>query len=173
MKRANCYNIIAKDGKIFYKKGIPCDGIFNDNKLIINGLGVYRLFTTPIDIDITDISKAEKGFDLKFRDYNASDPWIGCENDGKYYLYGANIEKDHLYLKAPSTDKPNTEYVLVHAPIKYDVHVLGDASIFFRRFEGDEVVSLLEIRGPSIIDLEAESGLIMIEPLENGKFVCR
>lgn len=170
MKHANCYNIIAKDGgRVCYRKGIPCD--CNGNKVIINGIGRYRLFKQPVYID--DTLKTEEEIALMFRDYNASDPWIGKQSDGKYYLYGADIDREHLYLKAPSLDKHNTEYVLIRAHRKYEIYVLGDASLFFRRFEGDEVVALLEIRGPSMIDLESESGLIMIEPLENRKFLCR
>ena len=123
-----------------------------------------------MDMKLSELFKKKEI--LTCKDINIRDPFILCE-DGKYYLYGADIDREHLYLKAPSLDKHNTEYVLIRAHRKYEIYVLGDASLFFRRFEGDEVVALLEIRGPSMIDLESESGLIMIEPLENRKFLCR
>lgn len=171
MKRINCYNFIIKDGRVFHRKGIPCEGFYNGNKVIINGLGMYRLFKKPVDID--DNCTTDEEIVSRFNDYSSSDPWVGRESNGSHYLYGANIDKDHLYLKAPSPEKPDTEYVLVRAPMKYEVHVLGSGRIIFRRFDGEDVVALLEINGASMIDLDSDEGLIMIEPLGKGKFVCR
>ena len=71
------------------------------------------------------------------------------------------------------TDKPELEYVLVRVPKKYEVRLLGDGRIIYRRFDDNDVVAMLEVRGPSMIDIESDKGLIMVEPLGKGKFVCR
>ena len=173
MKHSNCYSIIMKEEKILYRRGIPCEVLQNRNKvlLILNGLGSYRLFQKPVDIETSCTTDEEIA--LKFSDYPCSDPWIGLENDGSYFLYGANINKEYLYLQSPLLDKPELEYVLVRVPKKYEVRLLGDGRIIFRRFDDNDIVAMLEIRGPSMIDIESDKGLIMVEPLGKGKFVCR
>ena len=107
-----------------------------------------------------------------FRDLKAAADEIGIDIylGTEFHIHSKAVE----YLqKGRCRTLADTEYVLVRAPMKYEVHVLGDGRILFRRFDGEEVVALLEINGASMIDLDSGEGLIMIEPIGNGKFVCR
>ena len=169
MERLNCYSIIVGGGRVFHRRGIACDGL-RGNKVLLNGLGLYKLYKAPVALDdgITDEELLRC-----FAEYGKSDPWIGYEEE-TYYLFGAHIEPNNLYLRAYSPEKSRDEYVQIRVPEAYDVRVLGGGRVLNRRYEGEELVAMLAIGGPAMIDVESdEGGLIMIEPLGQGKFVCR
>ena len=82
-KYLNCFTFIfSKTGRIFHRKGIPCDEMKN-NMLLINGLGCYRIFIKPLSIED---GWGEEDLIKAFEYYESKHPWLGKENDGRIYL---------------------------------------------------------------------------------------
>ena len=168
----NCHSIIVRGGRVFHRRGIACDGL-RGNKIFLNGLGRYQLYQAPVALDdgITDEELL-----LRFSEYGKGDPWIGYETDETCYLFGAHIDPNNLYLRAYSPEKSQDEYVQIRVPEEYDVRVLGGGRVLYRRYEAEteELVALLAISGPAMIDIEDDCGrLYMVEPLGKGQFVTR
>ena len=168
----NCYHFIINKNGIFQRQGIPCEGFFDGNKVMLNGLGMYRIYQKPVTIENPSINRED--FNKKFSEYTESTPWIGIENESEIFLYRAYIEPDHLYFHAFCPEKPNIEYVLIEAPIQYRLQILSGGRVIFRRFskEEDKVFGLMEIDGGAILKADNGYDLIMIEATENGQFTA-
>ena len=171
MERLNCYSILVRDGRVFHRRGIACDAL-RGNKMLLNGLGLYRLYKTPVELE-DGIADEELLRRFVEAGYDKSDPWIGYNND-TCHLYGARIDPNNLYLRGYNSEKAQDEYVQIRVPEEYDIRVLGGGRILYKRFEAGELVAMLAIRGASMIDIESEDELvIMVEALGQGEFVCR
>lgn len=159
---ANCFNMIFLDDNLlpFIRTGIP---VFMLNNIVtINGLGKYRVFRKPESIeDKDDINEV-------FKDYSDSTPWFGKENDGIMYMYRAEIDEDNLNLVEYNE---NYIYLFVKAKENERISVLN-GKLFFRNFIDGEQIALIRCEEATVIRIEKEDGLIMVE-LVDGKFICR
>ena len=162
----NCYFLFTKNGRVFSRKGLPCDGMEAKNglkRIIINGLGRYRLFQEPPSI--ANGRKSDEELISAVRHYPPSAPWIGCESSGVHYLYAGGVSQNGNLL-GQSNAPPNTDYVLLHTPPDADVRVMGNGRILFRRYESERGIAMLELSGCAMILVEDDA-------MGGGKFICR
>lgn len=158
---ANFYNMIfLKDNFLpFYRAGIPIS--LTDTHIIINGLGKYRIFNKPEKVE-----DRNKLADI-FKDYSLKSPWVG-EEKGKCYLYRAQINEDYLEF-----EKCENKFTYLQITAKEDDKLtVLNGKIFFRNFINDEQIALIRFSENTMLTIEKEEGLIMVE-IVDGKFICR
>lgn len=160
--KANCYTISFFEDSVipFIRTGIPV--IMLNNIVTINGLGKYRVFRKPESINDDD------SFENVFEEYPVSVPWFGKENDGRMYLYRTEIDEDSLNL---IECRSNYSYAYIKAKENERISVLN-GKVFFRNFIDGEQSALLRVEESTIIRIEKEEGLIMVEFVD-GQFICR
>lgn len=158
---ANFYNMIFLEDNFlpFHRLGIPVD--FNDKHICVNGLGRFRVFHKPRIIE--DNTK----LDEVFKEYPLDAPWIG-EKNGKFYLYRAQINEEYL-----DFEKCEEDFTYLQITVKQeDMITVLNGKIFFRNFINGEQVALIKFSKHTMLTIEKDEGMIMIE-LVDGKFVCR
>ena len=159
---ANFYTISFFEDNVIPFIRIGMQVPMTNDFLTINGLGKYKIYTTPETIENLN------NLDEAFKDYTPSIPWVGKENDGKIYLYRIGIQEDRLnFVKTDGTYK----YAYIKAKSDEEISVLN-GKIFFRTFIDDEQTALIRCEEATMIQIEKEEGLVMIE-LVDGNFICR
>ena len=159
---ANCFNMMFLDDNFipFIRIGMP---VFMSNNIVtINGLGKYRVFRKPESIEDKDC------INEVFKEYSDSTPWFGKENDGIMYMYRVGIDEDSLNL---IDYNKNYSYLCVNVNENERVSVLN-GKIFFRNFVDGEQIALIRCEEATVIRIEKEDGLVMVE-LVDGQFICR
>lgn len=160
--KANCFEVVFYEDNLlpFIREGIHVS--MKNNYFVLNGLGRYRVFRCPEEIEDNDL------IEEKFKDYSESDPWLGQESDETMYLYRTQINEDKLHL-----EKCNKDYKYLYITTKYEDDVTTlNGKIFFRKFEDDKQTALIRFDEGDILRIEKEEGLIIIE-LVDGEFICR
>ena len=157
----NFYNMIFIEDNFlpFYRPGVPID--FKDKYICLNGLGRFRVFYKPQKIE------NNTKLDEVFKEYPLDAPWVG-EKDGKFYLYRAQINEEYLGFEKCEED---FTYLQITAKEEDMITVLN-GKIFFRTFINGEQVALIKFSEHTMLTVEKEEGMIMVELVE-GKFVCR
>lgn len=160
--KSNFFEVNFLDDNLlpFIREGIHVS--MKDNYFCINGVGKYRVFRKPEEIEDNDIICE------KFDDYLPSDPWLGQESDEKMYLYRAQINEDNLSLEKCTK---NYKYLYVIAKNNDEITILN-GKIFFRNFDDINQTALIRFDEGTMLTIEKDEGLIMIE-LEDGQFICR
>ena len=167
----NCYAFtFGNRGRVFQRKGIPCDGMKN-NMLLINGLGRYRIFIRPLSIEDgwgdEELMKA-------FEHYEGKHPWLGQESDERMYIYSMNIVGENYYLKAYDNEGSHIDYVFIEAPGDTNIRYLGSGGqVLFRRFEEDKQYVMFALKGCGMFRYSDDNVDIMLEYLGDGHFVSR
>jgi hypothetical protein len=144
----------------FIREGIPIT--IEEGSMFINGLGKYKLFKDIIDVKDEDV------IEDKFSDYSINTPWIGKESNNVNYLYRTSINESDLNLES---NEDEVKYLYLDLTAKDMVSVLN-GKIFFRFFDKDKQNTLVKFNEGTILHIEKEEGLIIIE-LVNGEFICR
>lgn len=160
--KANFYTMTFFNDSVvpFVRVGMPLT-MFN-SIATINGLGKYRVFRRPEVVE--DLNNIEE----IFKDYSNNAPWFGKEADEIMYLYRAEID-DYSLNFVECNDK--YKYVYIKSKENERVSVLN-GKIFFRNFIDDEQTALVRCEETTVIRIEKEEGLVMVE-LVDGKFICR
>lgn len=156
----NFYNMIFVEDNFlpFYRQGIPVD--FNDKHIRINGLGRFRVFHKPRKIEDNKLEE-------NFKEYPLDAPWVG-EKNGKFYLYRAQINEEYL-----DFEKCEEDFIYLQVTTKEeDMITVLNGKIFFRTFINGEQVALIKFSEHTMLTVEKEEGMIMVE-LVDGKFICR
>lgn len=143
----------------FIREGVPLEE--SNGIIYLNGLGKYRVFREIEEINLED------SIEERFANYKESIPWIGRE-EGIVYLYRAGIDENNLNLGKCSD---NAKYLCIQAKKDDFISVLN-GKIFFRDFAGDNQTSLIKFNEGTILHIEKEEGLIIVE-LVDGEFICR
>jgi hypothetical protein len=160
--KVNCFEVVFEEDNLlpFIREGIQV--LMKNNYFDLNGLGRYRVFRCPEEIEDNDI------IEEKFSDYLGSDPWLGQESDKKMYLYRMQINENNLNL-----EKVTSEYKYLYITTKYDDDItVLNGKIFFRNFYDNNQMALIRFDEGTILRIDKEEGLIMIE-LVDGEFICR
>lgn len=165
MRRVNCYTMIVKDGRAFHRLGFRCDSL-EPPFVTVNGLDRHRLSKPPKEFDARDMS-AEALAEI-FAE--SPDPWLNREEDG-VYLYGVHVDEEKYYMSRPE-DEDHYEYVLLRTSSAYHTRVLGNGTVLFRLFDGDDQTVLFAIYGGSVIKVDDER-YTMVEWVGRGEFVRR
>lgn len=160
--KVNCFEVVFEEDNLlpFIREGIQV--LMKNNYFDLNGLGRYRVFRCPEEIEDDDL------IEEKFKDYSESDPWLGQESDEMMYLYRVQINENNLNLEKCTKDY---KYLCVTTKYGDDITILN-GKIFFRNFYDNNQRALIRFDEGTILRIEKEEGLIIIE-LVDGEFICR